>query len=128
MPLATWQLGKVGEETVTESHQPQPYKRPVTGIGGGYQSGRRVSDFGATLVESNREDAHVHLQVEYPSTVAISAMVNALKGASSRRQHQQFKMRTQVDNLLSPYYLAAWAPRPPLPITRQYIEAQRQPT
>jgi transposase IS200 family protein len=38
------------------------------------------SDFGATLVESNGEDDHVHLLIEYPPTVAISALVNSLKG------------------------------------------------
>jgi putative transposase len=44
------------------------------------------SDFGATLVESNGQDDHVHLLVEYPPTVAISTLVNSPKDVSSRRQ------------------------------------------
>jgi putative transposase len=43
------------------------------------------SDFGATLVECNGNEDHVHLLIEYPPTVAISGLVNFLKGVSSRR-------------------------------------------
>jgi len=39
------------------------------------------SDFGATLVECDGEDDHVHLLVEYPPTVAISSLVNSLKAS-----------------------------------------------
>jgi REP-associated tyrosine transposase len=52
------------------------------------------SDFGATLVETNGDDDHVHLLIEYPPTVAISRLVNVLKGVSSRRLRQRFEIRT----------------------------------
>ena len=42
-------------------------------------------DFAARLVEANGEDDHVHLLVEYPPKVALSKLVNSLKGVSSRR-------------------------------------------
>ncbi|STY64317.1 Transposase and inactivated derivatives [Mannheimia haemolytica] len=42
------------------------------------------ADFEATLVEFDGEDDHVHLLVEYPPKVAISHLVNSLKGVSSR--------------------------------------------
>jgi REP-associated tyrosine transposase len=39
-------------------------------------------DFEAVLVEINGEDDHVYLLVEYPPKVALSHLVNSLKGAS----------------------------------------------
>src|ERR1700752_1844366 len=47
------------------------------------------SDADATLVEMDGEDDHVHLLVEYPPKVAVSSLVNSLKGVSSRRLRQQ---------------------------------------
>ncbi len=38
------------------------------------------ADFEAELVEFDGEDDHVHLLVNYPSKVAVSALVNSLKG------------------------------------------------
>src|SRR5664279_5680058 len=39
-------------------------------------------DFEAELVEFDGEDDHVHLLVNYPPKVAVSALVNSLKGVS----------------------------------------------
>jgi hypothetical protein len=47
------------------------------------------SDAQATLVEMDGEDDHVHLLVEYPPKVAVSSLVNSLKGVSSRLLRQQ---------------------------------------
>jgi len=69
---------------------------------------------------------HFDLLIEYPPTVAISTLVNSLKGVSSRRLRQRFEMRTR-DHLWSASYLAASAGAPPLSIIRQYIETQRRP-
>lgn len=41
-------------------------------------------DFEARLVEFDGEDDHVHLLVNSPPNVAVSALVNTLKGVSSR--------------------------------------------
>ena len=41
-------------------------------------------DFEAELVEFDGEDDHVHLLVNYPPKIAISSLVNSLKGVSSR--------------------------------------------
>ena len=86
-------------------------------------------DFGAVLVESNGEDDHVHLLVEYPPKVAISTLVNSLKGVSSRRlrqQHPDIATRYYKGVLWSPSYFAASCGGAPLSITRQYIEDQRK--
>ncbi|MCO1660386.1 IS200/IS605 family transposase [Pseudonocardia humida] len=86
------------------------------------------ADFGAALVEFNGEDDHVHLLVEYPPTVQLSKLVNSLKGVSSRRLRQQFRIRAHRDHLWSPSYFAAACGRAPLAIIRQYVEQQRRPT
>jgi putative transposase len=48
------------------------------------------ADFGAQLREFNGEADHVHLLVNFPPTIAISRLVNSLKGVSSRRLRQEF--------------------------------------
>ena len=47
------------------------------------------ADFGAELPEFNGERDHVHLLVHYPPSVAISRLVNSLKGVSARRLRQE---------------------------------------
>uniref|UniRef100_UPI0023B047B1 IS200/IS605 family transposase n=1 Tax=Streptomyces TaxID=1883 RepID=UPI0023B047B1 len=47
-------------------------------------------DFECKLVESNGENNHVHLPVNFPPKVALPKLVNSLKGASSRKLRQQF--------------------------------------
>ena len=47
------------------------------------------ADFEAELVEFDGEDDHVHLLVNYPPKVAVSALVNSLKGVSSRTDSQE---------------------------------------
>jgi putative transposase len=41
-------------------------------------------DFESELVELDGEDDHVHLLVNYPPKISVSALVNSLKGVSSR--------------------------------------------
>ncbi len=47
-------------------------------------------DFDAVLIEFNWEDDHVHLLINYPPKVAISNLVNSLKGVSSRHLRKDF--------------------------------------
>ena len=47
-------------------------------------------DFDAELKEFNGERNHVHLLVHFPPKVAISKLVNSLKGVSARRIRQEF--------------------------------------
>jgi putative transposase len=86
------------------------------------------ADFGAALFEFNGEDDHVHLLIEYPPTVQLSRLVNSLKGVSSRRLRQRFRIRTHRDHLWSPSYFAASCGGAPLSIIRQYVEQQRRPS
>lgn len=89
--------------------------------------GRVCADFGAALTECNREDDHVHLLVEYPPQVAVSKLVNSLKGVSSRRLRQNYRVRTHRDHVWSPSYFAASCGGAPLSTIKQYVENQRRP-
>jgi putative transposase len=90
---------------------------------------RICEDFAARLVEANGEDDHVHLLVEYPPKVAISKLVNSLKGVSSRRLrrlHPEMAPRDYQGVLWSSSYFAASCGGAPLSIIRQYVENHRQ--
>lgn len=86
------------------------------------------SDADETLVEMDGEDDHVHLLVEYPPKVAVSALVNSLKGVSSRMLRQRrpdIRKRYWKGVLWSPSYFAASCGGTPISVVRQYIEQQK---
>ena len=87
--------------------------------------------FEAELIEFEGETDHVHLLVHYPPKLAISKLVNALKGVSSRRLRTEF---TQIQKhywkgvLWSPSYFAGSCGGAPIAVIRKYIEQQQTPT
>jgi REP-associated tyrosine transposase len=89
------------------------------------------ADFEAELVEFNGESNHVHLLVNYPPKVAVSKLVNSLKGVSSRRLRQEFpdlvRHYWRAQRLWSGSYFAGSVGGAPLSIVRQYIEQQNRP-
>lgn len=88
-------------------------------------------DFESELVEFDGEDDHVHLLVNYPPKVAISSLVNSLKGVSSRmiRQKRYPSIRKKLwgGALWSPSYFSGSCGGAPIEIVRQYIEQQKTP-
>lgn len=84
-------------------------------------------DFDATLMEFNGEDDHVHLLVSYPPKVALSTLINSLKGVSSRRLRSKYDIKTHRNHLWSPSYYAASGGGAPLETLKQYIQQQRRP-
>jgi putative transposase len=88
------------------------------------------SDAHATRVQMDGEDDHVHLLVQYPPKVAVSALVNSLEGVSSRLLRQQ---RPDIRKcywkgvLWSPSYFASSCGGAPISIVRQYIQQQKTP-
>jgi len=87
-------------------------------------------DFEASLVEMDGESDHVHLLVEYPPKVAVSALVNSLKGVSSRllrKERPDIADRYWKNTLWSPSYFASSCGGAPISIIRQYIEQQQTP-
>jgi putative transposase len=89
------------------------------------------ADFQAVLREFNGDPDHVHLPVEYPPKVAVSALVNSLKGVSARRLRGQFTgpvNRASIrGRFWSPSYLAASCGGAPLSTVHQDIEQQQPP-
>lgn len=92
---------------------------------------KTCADFEAELVEFDGEEDHVHLLVHYPPKVAISHLVNSLKGVSSRmiRQKNYPTIRKKLwgNALWSPSYFAGSCGGAPITIIRQYIEQQKTP-
>jgi len=88
-------------------------------------------DFESELVEFDGEDDHVHLLVNYPPKVSVSALVNSLKGVSSRmiRQKNYPNIRKKLwgKALWSPSYFAGSCGGAPIAVIHQYIEQQQTP-
>ena len=88
------------------------------------------ADFESELKEFNSQRDHVHLLVHYPPKVALSKLVNSLKGVSSRRLRQEYT--GQVSQAIthgrfwSRSYFAGSCGGAPLTVVRQYIESQRR--
>lgn len=89
------------------------------------------TDFEAQLIEMDGEHDHVHLLVNYPPKIAVSALVNSLKGASSRvlrKERPNIAKRYYKDVLWSPSYFAGSCGGAPISIIKQYIEQQQTPS
>lgn len=83
---------------------------------------------GCVLLACDGDADHLHAIVEYPPKVSISALVNALKGTSSRllRKERPDIARRYFDGVLwSPSYFAASTGGAPLEVVRRYVEQQR---
>jgi putative transposase len=89
------------------------------------------ADFETELAEFNGESNHVHLLVNFPPKVALSKLVNSLKGVSSRRMRQEFPaLRShywRANRLWSGSYFAGSVGGAPISVLRQYIEQQNRP-
>lgn len=87
-------------------------------------------DFESELVEMDGEADHVHLLVAYPPKLAVSALINSLKGVSSRllkKARPDIEKRYWKGALWSPSYFASSCGGAPIEIIRQYIENQKTP-
>jgi putative transposase len=75
------------------------------------------------------EGDYVHLLVNCPPKVSVSALVNSLKEASSRmiRLEKYLSIRRQLwgGALRSPSYFAGSFSGAPIAVIRQYIEQQK---
>lgn len=86
--------------------------------------------FDAELSGFNGEGDHVHLLIDYPPKIALSRLVNSLKGVSSRllkKEHPRFSSIYYKGKLWSPSYFAASCGGAPLSIIQEYIENQKKP-
>jgi len=89
------------------------------------------ADFDVELVEMDGEDDHVHLLINYPPKLAVSNLVNSLKGVSSRllrRDRPDIARHYYHKGVLwTPGYFASSCGGSPISIIRQYIEQQQTP-
>ena len=87
------------------------------------------TDFGAELREAGVEDDHVHLLVGYPPKVALSTLVNSLKGVSARMLRAaalpEVERKLWGPHFWSPSYCAVSCGGAPLEIVKQYVQKQR---
>lgn len=90
-----------------------------------------ASDMGAAIEAIEADGDHVHILVAYPPHLALSALVNSLKGVSSRRLRQQGWQ--EVERVLwgtafwSPSYCVVSCGGAPLDIIKEYVDAQNAP-
>jgi putative transposase len=89
------------------------------------------TDFEAELIEFDGEDDHVHLLVNYPPKVAISKLVNSLKGVSSyllrKKNYPTITKKLWGNALWSPSYFAGSCGGASISMIRKYIEQQQTP-
>ncbi len=89
------------------------------------------TELDAELVEFNGEADHVHLLVAYPRIMAISVLVQRLKGRTAhavRREYTGVCVRAHMrGHLWSPSYFPVSCGDAPPSITKQYIDGQARP-
>ena len=92
---------------------------------------RVCSDFEAQLIEFEGEGDHVRLLINYHPKIAVSKLVNSLKGVSSRmirkKGHPSIQNALWGESLWSPSYFAGACGGAPLNVIREYIEQQQSP-
>ena len=86
----------------------------------------------STLEEFNGESNHVHLLITYPPRIALSVLINSLKGVSSRKLRQKFKVFQKEYwgedvALWSRSYFVASVGGATLDVLKEYIEQQSTP-
>jgi len=85
--------------------------------------------FEVKLVEFNGDGDYVHLLIEYPPKVALSKLVNSLKGVSSRKiklHHPEIAERYFKGSLWTASYFAGSCGGAPIDIVKKYIEDQQK--
>lgn len=83
------------------------------------------------LIEFDGESDHIHLLILYPPRIALSVLVNSLKGVSSRKLRQQFPIFKEKywgsSALWSRSYFVASVGGAPLSILEEYVRQQNTP-
>jgi putative transposase len=87
-------------------------------------------DFEGELLEASSSEDHVRLLVSYPPKVALSKLVNSLKGVSARWLRAatlpERQASLQGEHFWSPSYCVVSCGEAPLEIVEQFLSAQRE--
>lgn len=87
----------------------------------------RKMDF--KILEFNGESDHVHFLIEYPPKLAISLIVNTLKGVCSRMYGKAgFPKPYGKDALWTPSYFVSSVDGASLEVLKKYIQNQEKPS
>lgn len=77
------------------------------------------------------DDDHFHLLVAYPPKVALSTLVNGLKGVSARMIRKadfpEVRAKLRGNAFWSPFYCAISTDGAPLQTITEYVQNQRHP-
>ena len=87
--------------------------------------GEVVAEFGGMVIEVETMPDHVHLLVELPPQVAVSKLVQILKGRSSLRLRQEFAHLARMKCLWSPSWFVSTVGGAPLEVVRRYVQDQK---
>jgi putative transposase len=82
-------------------------------------------DLGATLMQCNGQDGHVHLLAECPPKMPITTLVNSLKEVCARRPSPAIPGPHPPRAPMVHCHLAASCGGAPQAIINQYLEQQR---
>jgi putative transposase len=86
------------------------------------------TDFECELKEAGFENDHAHLLVAYPPKVALSTLVNSLKGVSARMLRSaalpEVAEKLWGKHFWSPSYCAVSCGGAPLEVVKRYVENQ----
>ena len=92
-------------------------------------------DFECELLEFNGEEDHVHLLVSYPPKLALSSLINSLKGVSSRQLKTTFpeisnfwSVAKSKNALWSPSFFASSTGGATIEKLKEYIANQNRPS
>jgi putative transposase len=84
------------------------------------------TDFESELIELEEEDDHVHLLVNYPPKVAVSKLVNSLKGISSlmirKKNDPNIRKKLWGGTLWSPSHFSGSCGGAPISVICKYIK------
>ena len=87
--------------------------------------GEVIAECGGEVIELETMPDHVHLLVEVPPTVPLSALVQKLKGRTSRRLRAEFPHPRRLPALWSPSWFVSTVGGAPLDVVRRYVENQK---
>jgi len=93
-----------------------------------------LDEFESELLEFNGEQDHIHLLVSYPPKHSVSALVNSLKGVSSRRLKLEYpelshfwSIAKSKNALWSPSFFASSTGGASIEKLKEYIQEQKSP-
>ncbi len=104
------------------------YRRRV--IGGRVESRLKeiihevVAECGGQVIQLETMPDHVHLLMEVPPTVAMSKLIQKLKGRSSRQLRLEFPHLRRMPAFWSPSWFVSTVGGAPLEVVRRYVENQ----